>query len=137
MPPSEWERGLLTILAKKGDLSLPENYRGSVLLEAAYKIVASSILHQRLLPIEEGLSDHEAQCGFRPGRGCSDGVFTVKMALRKRREHGLESWVVFIDLVKAFDRVPRELLWDILLKFGVPPKPIRLLNSQSMTSKTL
>ena len=63
--PTEWERGLLTILAKKGDLSLPESYRGIMLLGAAYKIVCI-ILHERLLPIEEGL-DHESQCGFPPG----------------------------------------------------------------------
>jgi hypothetical protein len=25
--------------------------------------------------------------------------------LKKRREHGLQSWVMFLDLVKAFDRV--------------------------------
>ena len=109
MPPSEWEKGLLVILAKKGDLSLPENYlSGIMLLEAGYKIV-SIILHSRLLPIEEGL-DHETQCGFRPGRGCADGVFTVKLAMKKRREHGLESWIIFIDLVKAFDRIPRKFL---------------------------
>ena len=73
--------------------------------------------------------DHEAQCGFRPGRGCADAVFAVKTALRKRREHGLETWVMFLDLVKAFDRVPRELLWKILEKFGVPEKLIFLLRS--------
>ena len=98
-----------------------------MLLETAYKIVAI-ILHSRLLPIEESL-DHEQQCGFRPERGCIDAIFTVKMALRKRREHGKESWVFFLDLVKAFDRVPRELLWLILQKFGVPPKLISLLRS--------
>ena len=38
------------------------------------------------------------------------GCFTIKMALKKRREHGLESWVLFLDLVKNFDRVPREML---------------------------
>ena len=78
-------------LPKKGDLGLPKNYRGIMLLETAYKIVAI-ILHSRLLPIEESL-DHEQQCGFRPERGCIDAIFTVKMALRKRREHGKESWV--------------------------------------------
>ena len=41
----------------------------------------------------------------------------------------LESWNFFIDLVKASDRVPRELLWNVLSKFGVPPKLIRLLQS--------
>ena len=32
-----------------------------------------------------------------------------------------------MDLIKAFDRVPRELLWNILIKFGVPSKIVRLL----------
>ena len=124
-PPSEWEIGVLKILPKKGDLSDPGNHRGIMLLEVAYKIVAIIIL-ARIRPIEEGL-DHESQCGFRPGRGCTDAVFTLKQAIRKRREHGLSTWVFFMDLVKAFDRVPRELLWNILLKFGVPPKIVNLL----------
>ena len=124
-PPPEWEVGVLKILPKKGDLSDPGNHRGIMLLEVAYKIVAIIIL-ARIKPIEEGL-DHESQCGFRPGRGCTDAVFTLKQAIRKRREHGLCTWVFFMDLVKAFDRVPRELLWDILRKFGVPPKIVNLL----------
>ena len=125
--PTEWEVGLLKILPKKGDLSQPGNHRGIMLLEIAYKIIAILLL-ARLRPIEETL-DHESQCGFRPGRGCTDAVFTVKMALKKRQEHGLETWVLFLDLVKAFDRVPRELLWAILRKFGVPPKLVSLLES--------
>lgn len=125
--PTEWEVGLLKILPKKGDLSQPGNHRGIMLLEVVYKIIAI-ILLARLQPIEEGL-DHETQCGFRPGRGCTDAVFTVKLALKKRQEHGLETWVFFLDLVKAFDRVPREMLWTILLKFGVPPKLVSLLKS--------
>ena len=87
-----------------------------MMLEVAYKIGAN-ILKSRLLPIQESM-EHEAQCGFRSGRGCADAVFTVKTALRKRREHhGLETWIMFLDLVKAFDRVPRELLWKIIEKF--------------------
>ena len=119
--------GLLRILPKKGDLSLPGNYRGIMLLETAYKIV-SILLLNRLRPIAESL-DHEQQCGFRPGRGCNDAVFTVKMAMKKRREHSKETWILFLDLVKAFDRVPRELLWQLLEKFGVPPKLVRLLKA--------
>ena len=49
------------------------------------------------------------------------------MAIKKRREHGLESWILF--LVKEFDRVPRELLWKALGKLGVPKKLIQLLKS--------
>lgn len=125
IPPEEWEKGRLCILPKKGDLSLPGNHRGIMLLEAAYKITAI-ILHGRLLQIEEGLN-HETQCGFRPGRGTMDAIFTVKMAMKKRREHGLETWIMFLDLVKAFDRVPRQLLWGVMRKFGVNEKLVRLL----------
>ena len=127
VPPKQWMVGLLRILPKKGDLSLPGNYRGIMLLETAYKIV-SILLLNRLRPIAESLN-YEQQCGFRPGRGCNDAVFTVKMAMKKRREHSKETWILFLDLVKAFDRVPRELLWQLLEKFGVPPKLVRLLKA--------
>ena len=49
------------------------------------------------------------------------------MALQKRHEHGLSTWAVFIDLVKAFDSVPREGLFSVLEKFGIPPKMLRLI----------
>ena len=136
--PEEWETGLLKILPKKGDKSLPGNYRGIMMLEVAYKIVAL-ILHARLATVCESVDhlDHESQCGFRGGRGTSDAIFTLKQLIRKRREHGLETWVLFIDLVKAFDRVPREvlidpedgLLWLVLLRYGVPPKLVALLRA--------
>jgi hypothetical protein len=49
------------------------------------------------------------------------------MALQKRHEHGLGTWAVFIDLVKAFDSVPRDGLSAVLDKFGIPPKMRRLI----------
>ena len=126
-PPQQWLTGLLKVLPKKGDLSIPGNYRGIMLLEAAYKIITILLLN-RLRPIAESL-DHEQQCGFRTGRGCNDAIYTVKMAMKKRREHSQETWILFLDLVKAFDRVPRALLWELLGKFGVPAKLIRLLKA--------
>ena len=91
---------------KKGDWSLPGNYRGIMMLEVAYKILANLLL-MRLHPVLESPDhvDHEPQCGFRTGRGTSDASFTVKQLISKRREHGLETWILFLDL--AFDRVPR------------------------------
>ena len=53
----------------------------------------------------------------------------MKQLLKKRSEHGLPTGLLLIDLVKAFDRVPRELLWEVLLKHGVPRKLISLLRS--------
>ena len=64
---------------------------------------------------------------FFPGRGYVDIIFTMKKAIKKCSKHGLESWVLFFDLGRAFHRVPRELLWITLTKFGVPKKPVDLL----------
>jgi hypothetical protein len=65
-----------------------------------------------------GTEGHEDQNGLRPQRGTCDGIFSLKMALQKRKEHGLSSWVVFMDLVKAFDTVPRDDLFTVLKKYG-------------------
>jgi len=124
-PAEEWLKGKLAILPKKGDLHDPNNYRGIMLLESFYKIVAN-IIHARLSPIIN-LLETETQCGFRPERSTIDAIFTTKMILKKRQEHGQESYVLFLDLVKAFDRVPRPLLWKVLLKYGIPPKTVRLI----------
>ena len=52
----------------------------------------AKILNSRLQIVEESLADeHESQCGFRSERGCPDATFTVKLAMKKRKEHGLES----------------------------------------------
>ena len=49
------------------------------------------------------------------------------MSIKKGKENSQAAWVLFLDLVKAFDQVPRELIWDLLTRFGVPPKLVRLL----------
>ena len=128
--PKAWDSGLLKILFKKGDKCLRDNYRGIMLLEVAYKIVAYIILFRlEIIKASPVHLDHESQCGFIRGRGTADASFTIKQLIRKRREHGLESWLLLIDLVKAFDRVPRELLWLTLLRQGVPPKLVDLLKA--------
>ncbi len=60
----------------------------------------------------------DAQTGFRPDRGTIDGLFITFVGLHKRKEHGLETWALFIDLVKACDTVPREALFAILRRFS-------------------
>jgi len=60
-----------------------------MLLEAAYKVIAI-LIHERLQPVASTL-DHESQCGFRPGQGCQDAIFSVKLAMKKRRERNNET----------------------------------------------
>lgn len=45
----------------------------------------------------------EAQCTFRPGCSTVDMVFTVRQVQEKCIEQVVNFYIVFIDLMKAFD----------------------------------
>lgn len=123
--PKEWLEGRIKMLPKSGDLLDPGRWRSITLLDAAGKIMCT-ILTNRLNKIlaSEGL---EMQNGFSPGRGTIDGSFCVRTMLKKRKEHGLETWAYFLDLVKAFDTVPRVALLKVLGKFGVPDQMVSMI----------
>jgi hypothetical protein len=50
-------------------------------------VASNYLLKARLTVISEQL-DHEMQNGFRPGRSTADGIFNIKIVLRKMKEHG-------------------------------------------------
>ena len=112
--PEDFRDALIVALYKnKGSKADCGNYRGISLLSIAGEIFARIILSEASLP--------EAQCGFRPGRS------TVRHVQEKCLEQNLDLYSVFIDLTKAFDTVKREALWDILARFGCPPKFIQIV----------
>ena len=106
------------MLFKKGDAADPGNDRSMMLVKITQKIVLIIVGSRLELPIED--LDIESQCGFRCGRGCRDAIFAARLPLKKRKEHQLETWAVFVDLVKAFDTVNRDFLWKVLERFGCP-----------------
>ena len=44
-----------------------------------------------------------------------------------RKEHGIKSSVVFADLVKAFDSIRHELIFELLKMFGIPEIPLKVI----------
>ena len=77
----------------------------------------------------------ESQCGFRPKRGTTDMIFSLRQLQEKCREQQQPLFLVFIDLTKAFDSVNRAAIYKILLKLGSPEKfvhMIRLLHDGMM-----
>ena len=83
--------------------------------------IFSSILCTRLFVI---IRKHGVryQFGSTPRVGCQDGSFTIKTMLHLRHNHNLPTFVMFADLVKAFDTSNHKLMVEILAKYGCPPK---------------
>ena len=58
------------------------------------------------------------QFGFMPGRGTTDAISIVRQLLEKFLDKNKNLLFAFIDLEKAFDRVPHKvLLWAMYLKW--------------------
>ena len=70
------------------------------------------------------LHGNKCQFGATPNVGCQDGSFTLKTLLNLRRIHNLDTYVAFVDLVKAYDTAIHELLVNLLEKFGAPTKMV-------------
>ena len=125
--PADLIAANITVLFKKGDRSLCNNYRGISLLSIVGKVFADIIL-QRLHILAERVYA-ESQSGYRKGRSTIDGIFTLRQVMGKSREHQKDLHIAFIDFTKAFDCVNRELLFVILEKIGCPVKMTKIIKA--------
>jgi hypothetical protein len=75
--------------------------------------------------IDAIIGDH--QCGFRRNRSTTDQIFCIRQILEKKWEYSETVHRLFIDFKKAFDSERREVLYNILIEFGVPMKLVRLI----------
>jgi hypothetical protein len=100
-------------------------YRGISLLSTSYKIL-SNILLSRLTPyVDEIIGDH--RCKFRRNRSTTDQIFYIRQILEKKWEYNGTVHQLFIDISKAYDSLRREVLYKILIEFGIPRKLVRLI----------
>jgi len=97
--PQEWETGMVINIHKKGTKSKCENYRVITLGPTVYKLFAN-IMKNRLNEHWENEMEEE-QCGFRKGSSFTDVIFTAQQIIKKRKEHNLPLFLLFIDYEKA------------------------------------
>ena len=69
----------------------------------------------------------EQQYGFMLRKGITDVMFALKMLIEKYRECQRELHCVFVDLEKAYNRVPWEELWYCMRKLGIMEKYVQLV----------
>ena len=67
----------------------------------------------------------EEKCGFRCDRGSVDQLFVVKQLCEMFLAKGKDKFRAFMDLEKAYDRVDRDALWQVLRLYRVDCKLLK------------
>ncbi|KAK3543885.1 hypothetical protein QTP70_030266 [Hemibagrus guttatus] len=132
--PEEWRRSVLVpIFKNKGDVQSCSNYRGIKLMSHTMKLW-ERVVEARLRKVVEIC---EQQYGFMPRKSTTDAIFALRILMEKYRDGQRELQCVFVDLEKAYDRVPREELWYCMRKSGVAEKYVRVVQDMYERSRTV
>ena len=100
-----------------------ENYRGIKLMCHSMRLYER--VHENRLRNIVSISDE--QFGFVKGKSTTDAILALRQLHERYREGQQDVHCVFIDLVKAYDRVPMEERYWCMRDKGVPKKYIRLM----------
>jgi hypothetical protein len=84
-----------------------------------------NILLSRLNPhVEQIIGDY--QCGFQSNRSNTDYVFCIRQILQKKWKYHEAVHQLYADFKKAYDSVRREVLYNILIGYGITTELVRL-----------
>ena len=119
----------VTLIFKKGDPSICDNYRPISLLSIGYKILASLLL-KRLKDAGAEARIWGAQFGFKSGAGTADALFIARRIMDDAHAAN-EGSCIFLALgwAKAFDSISPSRLAEALRRFGIPSHFIDLIGN--------
>ena len=105
----------MTVYKGKVDPLVCGSYRVIKLLEQPMKVL-ERVLENK---IRCQVSIDNMQFGFMPGKETTDAIVIMRQVQEKHQTKKKKLYYPFVDLEKAFDRVPREVLICALRKLGV------------------
>ena len=129
LSPSNWKKGNIVPIHKKGDKQILKNYRPVSLLPICGKIFERLTFNKLFNFFVENNLISPNQSGFKPGDSCINQLLCITREIYNSFDEGLEVRSVFLDISKAFNKMCHKGLLFKLSQNGISGYLLDLLPS--------
>ena len=117
--PDIWRKGIITAIFKKGAKNQPSNYRPISLTSVICKLLERIVVDCIIQHLTSNIIYDKRQHGFTKKRSTETNLLEALNIWSEALSHHLPVDVIYLDLEKAFDKVPHHRLILQLKRYGI------------------